>query len=115
MRPSKNTRYKVKDTDNEITKLRKNASLTQERLASAIGMAVSTIRRWEQGKCEPTMQVRQMKAFCEAVQVKFEELPQSLTEFGQKTTSEQPQTQVDQWIYTKGPKITKVQVYQKNK
>ena len=105
MRPSQNTRYKVKDTDNEITKLRKNASLTQERLASEIGMAVSTIRRWEQGKCEPTMQVRQMKAFCEAVKVKFEELPQLLTEFGQKSTRKESQTQVGQKIDTKTLKI----------
>ena len=98
MRPSQNTRYKVKDTDNEITKLRKNASLTQEELARALGMAVSTIRRWEKGKCEPTMQVRQMKAFCEAVQVKFEELPQSLTGLRQKPTIKQPQTQVGQCL-----------------
>ncbi len=105
MRPSHNTRYKIKDTDNEITKLRKNASLTQEGLARAIGIAVSTIRRWEQGKCEPTMQVWQMKAFCEAVKVKFEELPQSLSGFRQKSTRKESRTQVRQRIDTKPLKI----------
>ncbi|WP_019504736.1 helix-turn-helix transcriptional regulator [Pleurocapsa sp. PCC 7319] len=75
MRPPKNTIYRVKNTDNKITQLRKKAHLTQEALAHQIGMAVSTVRRWEQGQCEPTMQVWQMKAFCEAVHVKFEHLP----------------------------------------
>ena len=75
MRPPKKTIYQIQDTDNEITQLRKKACLTQEALASVIGMAVSTIRRWEKGECEPTMQVWQMKAFCEAVHVKFDQLP----------------------------------------
>ena len=69
------TRYQIQDTDHEITKLRKQARLTQTALADAIGIAVSTIRRWEQGQCEPTMQVWQMKAFCQAVHVPFEQLP----------------------------------------
>ena len=81
MRPSHNTIYQVLDTDNEITKLRKNARLTQEALAHAIGITVSTIRRWEQGQCEPTMQIWQMKAFCEAVHVQFEQLPPFLVRF----------------------------------
>ena len=78
MRPSQNTIYQVQDTDNEITKLRKRAHLTQEALAGAIGMAVSTIRRWEQGQCEPTMQLWQMRAFCQAVHVPFDQLPSFL-------------------------------------
>ena len=81
MRPSQNTIYQVLDTDHEITKLRKNARLTQEALAHAIGITVSTIRRWEQGQCEPTMQIWQMKAFCEAVNVQFEQLPPFLVRF----------------------------------
>lgn len=85
MRPSQNTRYQVLDTDNEITQLRKNARLTQEALAGAIGMAVSTIRRWEKGQCEPTMQVWQMKAFCQAVHVPFEQLPPFLVRFKNRT------------------------------
>ena len=81
MRPSQNTIYQVLDTDREITKLRKNARLTQEALASATGIAVSTIRRWEKGQCEPTMQIWQMKAFCQAVNVQFEQLPPFLVRF----------------------------------
>ena len=43
------------------------AQLSQEQLARDIGVAVSTIRRWEIGQAEPTMTVLQMKSFCEAV------------------------------------------------
>ncbi|MDJ0904217.1 MAG: helix-turn-helix transcriptional regulator, partial [Xenococcus sp. MO_188.B8] len=33
------------------------AQLSQEQLARDIGVAVSTIRRWEKGQAEPTMTV----------------------------------------------------------
>ena len=58
--------------------LRSQANLSQEQLASEIGVAVSTIRRWEKGEAEPTMTVSQMKKFCRAVKQNFEELPESL-------------------------------------
>lgn len=66
------------DTNSPFKKLRLAAKLSQEQLAREIGVAVSTIRRWEKGQAEPTMTVAQMKAFCQAVNCKFEELPNSL-------------------------------------
>jgi putative transcriptional regulator len=63
---------------NEFKRLRKNACLTQEALASQIGVAVSTIRRWEHGQSEPTMTVEQMERFCTAINQKFAELPKKL-------------------------------------
>ena len=78
MRPPHHLRYQVHDTDNQITQLRKHARLTQEALANATGIATSTIRRWEQGQCEPTMQLWQMRAFCQAVHVPFDQLPSFL-------------------------------------
>ncbi|MBW4532362.1 MAG: helix-turn-helix domain-containing protein, partial [Pleurocapsa minor HA4230-MV1] len=59
-------------------KLRRNANLTQEQLAREIGIAVSTVRRWEKGLAEPTMTLDQTKKFCQAVKRDFDDLPDSL-------------------------------------
>ena len=68
----------IQETDSPFKKLRLSVKLSQEQLARDIGVAVSTIRRWEKGQAEPTMTVAQMKAFCVAVQQRFEDLPDSL-------------------------------------
>ncbi|MCC0177909.1 helix-turn-helix transcriptional regulator [Waterburya agarophytonicola K14] len=65
-------------TNSPFKRLRLNVKLSQEQLAREIGVAVSTIRRWEKGQAEPTMTVAQMKEFCRAVKKNFEELPNSL-------------------------------------
>jgi putative transcriptional regulator len=65
-------------TNSPLRKLRNNANLTQEQLAREIGIAVSTIRRWERGLAEPTMTLSQTKKFCHAVDLDFDELPNSL-------------------------------------
>jgi transcriptional regulator with XRE-family HTH domain len=74
-RPPKNQRI---HTNSPLRKLRNNANLTQEQLAREIGIAVSTIRRWERGLAEPTMTLSQTKRFCQAVHQNFDELPNSL-------------------------------------
>ena len=66
------------ETNSPFKKLRLNVKLSQEQLAREIGVAVSTIRRWEKGQAEPTMTVHQMKEFCRAVKKSFDELPNSL-------------------------------------
>jgi DNA-binding XRE family transcriptional regulator len=66
------------ETDSPFKKLRLEAGLTQDDLVRLIGIANSTIRRWERGEAEPTMTVAQMKAFCKAVNKTLEELPDSL-------------------------------------
>jgi transcriptional regulator with XRE-family HTH domain len=71
---------KIQSTDNEFKKLRKKARLTQEQLAREIGVAVSTIRRWEHGQSEPTMTVEQMERFCAAVGKPFGNLPPKLAQ-----------------------------------
>lgn len=65
-------------TNSPFKQLRLTAQLSQEQLARDIGVAVSTIRRWEKGQAEPTMTVLQMKSFCQAVNQTLDELPQSL-------------------------------------
>lgn len=66
------------ETNSPFKQLRLNSQLSQEQLARDIGVAVSTIRRWEKGQAEPTMTVLQMKCFCEAVGQTLDQLPQSL-------------------------------------
>ena len=68
----------VQETNSPFKRYRLKAKLSQEALAMDIGVAVSTIRRWEKGQAEPTMTVAQMKNFCNAVKQNFEELPESL-------------------------------------
>ena len=74
-RPGKNQPQIAKTP---FKQLRLNAKITQEQLAKDIGVAVSTIRRWEKGQAEPTMTVQQMKAFCQTVQTSLNQLPNSL-------------------------------------
>ena len=74
-RPKKNQQQ---ITSSPFKKLRLKAKITQEQLAKDIGVAVSTVRRWEKGQAEPTMTVKQMKAFCNSVQISFDKLPDSL-------------------------------------
>jgi DNA-binding transcriptional regulator YiaG len=74
-RPKKSQRQ---ETNSPFKRLRLNVKLSQEQLAREIGVAVSTIRRWEKGQAEPTMTVSQMKEFCKAVKKNFDELPNSL-------------------------------------
>ena len=74
-RPYKNKHQK---TNSPFKRLRLNIRLSQEQLAREIGVAVSTIRRWEKGQAEPTMTVAQMKKFCLIVKKDFQELPDSL-------------------------------------
>ncbi|MBE9046878.1 helix-turn-helix transcriptional regulator [Pleurocapsales cyanobacterium LEGE 10410] len=74
-RPKK---FQPQETNSPLKKFRLAAKLTQEQLAQEIGVAVSTIRRWEKGQAEPTMTVAQMKSFCRAIKRDFEELPNSL-------------------------------------
>jgi transcriptional regulator with XRE-family HTH domain len=62
---------------NEFKRLRKINGLTQEALAGKIGVAVSTVRRWEKGT-EPTMTIEQMERFCTAVNQEFTKLPKFL-------------------------------------
>lgn len=66
------------ETDSPFKKLRLAAGLSQDDLVRLMGVANSTIRRWERGEGEPTMTVYQMKAFCKAVNKTLDELPDSL-------------------------------------
>jgi DNA-binding XRE family transcriptional regulator len=73
-------------TNSPFKRLRLQVQLSQEQLAREIGVAVSTIRRWEKGDTEPTMTLFQTRNFCQAVQRDLDELPHSLSAFHLETT-----------------------------
>lgn len=51
---------------NEIKKLRTRCFLTQEDFAKTLGVAFSTVNRWEQGKSKPNfIAMKKIQAFCE--------------------------------------------------
>lgn len=51
---------------------RKNANLTQQRVADTLEVAVSTVRNWETGKTTPT--VSQAFALCDLYRVPFDSI-----------------------------------------
>ncbi|QSJ17703.1 helix-turn-helix transcriptional regulator [Nostoc sp. UHCC 0702] len=59
--------------------LRENAGLSQEQLAVYLGIAVSTLRRWENEGMEPSMTRSQWQIFCQNVGIPFDSLPESLS------------------------------------
>ena len=58
-----------------IRKLREKFLLTQEDLAKDLGVAASTVNRWETGKARPNMSaMRAIKSFCETRNYPYEEI-----------------------------------------
>lgn len=66
------------EKESPLKKLREGAGLSQQELASRIGVAVATISRWERG-ASAMLTVPQMKALCRELGKSLEELPD---EFG---------------------------------
>lgn len=62
-----------------MKKLREEAGLSQQALSHRIGVAVTTISRWERGESVAMLTVPQMKALCRVFGKSIEELPD---EFG---------------------------------
>lgn len=72
------------ENDSPLKKLREEAGLSQQELASSIGVGVTTVSRWERGVSEAMLTVPQMKALCKLLGKSIEELPD---EFGTKKRS----------------------------
>ena len=66
------------ENESPLKKLREEAGLSQQELATRIGVAVATISRWERG-APAMLTVPQMKAMCKVFGKSIEELPD---EFG---------------------------------
>lgn len=70
---------RIEDSESPLKKLREDAGLSQQALSHSIGVAVTTISRWERGVSEAMLTVPQMKALCKVFGKSIEELPD---EFG---------------------------------
>ncbi len=71
------------ENESPLKKLREEAGLSQQELATRIGVAVATISRWERG-APAMLTVPQMKALCRVFGKSIEELPD---EFGSQKRS----------------------------
>ena len=69
----------AEDSESPLKKLREEAGLSQQALSHRIGVAVTTISRWERGESVAMLTVPQMKALCQVFGKSIEELPD---EFG---------------------------------
>lgn len=69
----------AEDSESPLKKLREEAGLSQQALSHRIGVAVTTISRWERGESVAMLTVPQMKALCKVFGKSIEELPD---EFG---------------------------------
>lgn len=63
------------DLSNEIKAIRHNAFMTQETFAKELGVAFSTVNRWEMGKTQPNMStMKKINDFCNKNDISFEGL-----------------------------------------
>lgn len=61
-----------------IKRTRQRAFLSQEAFASILGTSVSTINRWENGKCKPSLSaMKEIKAFCADKNLSYEKLEEA--------------------------------------
>lgn len=62
----------------EIKKLRTRCFLTQENFAKKLGVAFSTVNRWEQGKSKPNLvAMKNIKAFCEENDITYNDIEEA--------------------------------------
>lgn len=62
----------------EIKKLRERALLTQMEFAEIVGVAFSTVNRWEVGKARPNIKaMKNIKAYCEKNTLPYEDVKEA--------------------------------------
>jgi putative transcriptional regulator len=76
---TKNNKPSARENESPLKKLREAAGLSQQELASRIGVGVTTISRWERGASPAMMTIPQIRSLCRELGVTFDELPD---EFG---------------------------------
>lgn len=64
--------------------LRERVGLTQEALASALGVTDHTVRNWEKGRAEAKLTLKQFKILCQTLQCDVDELPDSFAPGGEE-------------------------------
>lgn len=62
----------------EIKKLRERALLTQTEFAGIVGVAFSTVNRWEAGKARPNIKaMKNIKIYCEEYNLPFKDVEEA--------------------------------------
>ena len=62
----------------EIKRLRTRCFLTQEDFAKKLGVAFSTVNRWEQGKSKPNLvAMKNIKVFCEENDIPYADIEEA--------------------------------------
>lgn len=59
---------------------RRDLKLTQEQIATALGVTKQTVSNWENNRSEPTLTIEQVKTFCRLFQCTLDEIPAVNTE-----------------------------------
>ena len=66
------------DLSSAIKKIRQRSFMTQEQFAAEMGVAFSTVNRWENGKTIPNMTaMKQLKDYCEQKNIPFDDLEEA--------------------------------------
>jgi DNA-binding transcriptional regulator YiaG len=60
-----------------LVELREKVGLTQEALATALGVTDHTVRNWEKGRAEAKLSLKQFKTLCQILHCLPEDLPDS--------------------------------------
>lgn len=72
---AKNKTSGSEESESPLKRLREAAGLSQQELATRIGVGITTISRWERGVSPATMTVPQMRALCRELGISFDEVP----------------------------------------
>ena len=63
---------------NEIKRIRQRSFLTQQEFANALGVAFSTVNRWEAGRSKPNLKaMKSINIFCVDNNISYEVLEES--------------------------------------
>jgi transcriptional regulator with XRE-family HTH domain len=63
-----------------ITKLRKQAGLTQRQIASTLGLTDLTVRNWEAGRSKMKLEPDQMLLLCKTLDCSLEQLVSEMSD-----------------------------------
>lgn len=73
------------ELSDEIRIIRQKAFMTQEEFARALGVAFSTVNRWEVGKSRPNISaMKNIKKFCDESSISFDSLQNKWLSGGEK-------------------------------
>ena len=66
------------DFPKEIKRIRQRSFLTQQEFANALGVAFSTVNRWEAGRSKPNLKaMKSINTFCVDNNISYEALEES--------------------------------------